>query len=68
MQATANKALRVTVEAMGIALTASQSDELVAHYHELDVWPDVKPALGRLREKGHSAYPALESQPGGIAR
>jgi 2-haloacid dehalogenase len=50
--AIADSALRVTAEAMGIALSDRQRHILVSHYNELDVWPDVKPALQRLRDRG----------------
>lgn len=48
----ADHALSATAEAMRIELSASQRAALVSHYNELGVWPDVKPALERLRAKG----------------
>lgn len=48
----ADAALRYSAQAMGIALDDSTRRALVDHYGELDVWPDVKPALARLHAAG----------------
>lgn len=48
----ADNALRYAAESLGVSLTASDRAGLVDAYAALDVWPDVKPALTRLREAG----------------
>ncbi len=48
----ADKSLRATAETMGIALDDATRQKLVAHYDELDVWPDAKPTLDELRAHG----------------
>jgi 2-haloacid dehalogenase len=48
----ADAALNVSAESLGIALRAKDRAQLVAAYAELDPWPDVKPALARLKKAG----------------
>lgn len=48
----ADKSLRVTAEAMEIALDDATRQKLVDHYDELDAWPDAKPTLDKLRARG----------------
>jgi len=48
----ADAALRYTAQAMGIALDDATRQALVGQYERLDIWPDVMPALVRLREAG----------------
>ena len=48
----ADNALRYAAESLGVTLSASDRAALVAGYAELDVWPDVKSALTRLRAAG----------------
>jgi len=48
----ADAALRYSAEAMGIALDDTTRHALVEQYGKLDVWPDAKPALTRLRAAG----------------
>jgi 2-haloacid dehalogenase len=48
----ADRALRSTAENLNIILDDTAREALVSHYDELEVWPDVKPALERLRNKG----------------
>lgn len=48
----AENALRYAADSLGVALSAPDRAALVAGYAELDVWPDVKPALARLRAAG----------------
>lgn len=48
----AARALRFTVASRGLPLSNSIEQELVGAYSRLDVWPDVKPALEKLRIQG----------------
>jgi len=48
----ADAALRFSAEAMGIALDDTTRNALVDRYNALDLWPDAKPALARLRAAG----------------
>ena len=48
----ADAALRFSAEAMGLALDDATRHALVDRYDALDLWPDVKPALARLRAAG----------------
>ena len=48
----ADAALRHSAEAIGIALDDATRLALVAQYGRLDLWPDVKPALAKLRAAG----------------
>lgn len=48
----ADAALRYTGEAMNVSLSAEMRDALVGAYDELDIWPDVKPALAKLHAAG----------------
>jgi len=48
----ADAALRFAAEAMGIALDGATREALVDRYNALDLWPDAKPALARLRAAG----------------
>ena len=48
----ADNALRYAADAMGLVLSAAGRRTLVAAYSGLDAWPDVRPALQRLRDAG----------------
>jgi len=48
----ADASLRYVAESLKIPLSAQERDELVGAYDALDVWPDVKPALARLKAAG----------------
>lgn len=48
----ADAALRYSAETTGAVLDEATRRALLDHYGELDVWPDVKPALTRLRAAG----------------
>jgi 2-haloacid dehalogenase len=48
----ADNALRYAADAMGLVLSAADRRTLVAAYSSLDAWPDVRPALQRLRDAG----------------
>jgi len=48
----ADAALNYTSEAMNVSLPRPMRDALVGAYDELGIWPDVKPALMKLRAAG----------------
>ena len=48
----ADKSLRYAAEALQISVPAAWRTILVGAYSQLDVWPDVKPALQKLRNAG----------------
>lgn len=48
----ADMSLRYTAEAAGIVLNETDRQAMVEQYGQLDVWPDVVPALRRLRAAG----------------
>jgi 2-haloacid dehalogenase len=48
----ADAALRFSAASLGIPLGDAEREQLVAQYSRLDAWPDVKPALERLRAAG----------------
>jgi len=48
----ADAALNASAESLGVNLSAKDRVQLTSAYAELDAWPDVKPALGRLKEAG----------------
>jgi 2-haloacid dehalogenase len=48
----ADNSLRYAAESLGMSLSSSARHELVGAYSNLDVWPDVKPALESLRRAG----------------
>lgn len=50
----ADAALNVSAESLGVTLSAKGRAQLVTAYAEMDAWPDVKPALMRLKEAGVS--------------
>lgn len=46
----ADNALRYAAESLGLVLSASDRRMLVAAYSDLEAWPDVRPALQKLRD------------------
>ncbi|GLS19636.1 hypothetical protein GCM10007874_26530 [Labrys miyagiensis] len=50
--ALANASLRQTADALALPLGDAQRQTLTEQYRKLDVWPDVGPALERLRSAG----------------
>jgi 2-haloacid dehalogenase len=48
----ADEALRFSADALELMLTAAVRGRLVSAYAQLDVWPDVKPALEKLNSAG----------------
>jgi 2-haloacid dehalogenase len=48
----ADNALRYAAESLGLVLSASDRRMLVAAYSDLEAWPDVRPALQKLRDAG----------------
>lgn len=51
-EALADASLRYTAEALQVALTDRDRNMLVGAYSELEAWPDVRPALMKLRAAG----------------
>ncbi|MBB3859477.1 2-haloacid dehalogenase [Novosphingobium hassiacum] len=50
--AVADEALRFSADALALTLSAAVRERLVGAYAQLDVWPDVKPALEKLNAAG----------------
>lgn len=48
----ADEALRFSADALALTLSAAVRQRLVSAYAQLDVWPDVKPALEKLNAAG----------------
>ena len=48
----ADEALRFSADALGLALSAAARGRLVGAYSQLNIWPDVKPALQKLNSAG----------------
>lgn len=48
----ADQSLKYAADALGLALSNDVRSKLVAAYSQLDVWPDVKPALEKLKAAG----------------
>lgn len=48
----ADAALQFAAESLKLTMTQPQRSDLVAVYRQLNVWPDVKPGLKRLRDAG----------------
>lgn len=56
-------ALEYALEANGVDLSADQRDEILAVYHELDVFDDVRDGIGRLRDGGYECYVVSNGNP-----
>jgi 2-haloacid dehalogenase len=48
----AHASLQFSADSLGLSATPRMCDELVSAYSQLSLWPDVKPALERLRRAG----------------
>ena len=48
------QALRAAMTTVGIELSAAEQDRLMAAYLDLDLFPDVTPALAALKDQGHA--------------
>jgi len=49
-------ALQYALDAFGVDLPDDERDEILAVYHELDVFDDVRDAIERLRDGGYDCY------------
>jgi len=56
-------ALQYALDAHGVDVTADERDEILAVYHELDVFDDVREGLERLREGGYDCYVVSNGNP-----
>jgi len=56
-------ALQYALDAHGVALSESERDEILAVYHELDVFDDVRDGLARLVEAGYDCYVVSNGDP-----
>ena len=56
-------ALQYALDANGVALSESERDEILAVYHELDVFDDVRDGLARLVEAGYDCYVVSNGDP-----
>jgi len=56
-------ALQYALDATGVDLAAEERDEILAVYHELDVFDDVRDAIERLRAAGYDCYVVSNGNP-----
>ena len=56
-------ALQYALDAYDVGLSPAERDEILAVYHELDVFPDVRDAVARLREAGYDCYVVSNGDP-----
>ncbi|MFC7141473.1 haloacid dehalogenase type II [Halosimplex aquaticum] len=56
-------ALQYALDATGADISADERDEILAVYHELDVFDDVRDGLERLREAGYDCYVLSNGNP-----
>ena len=56
-------ALTYALAAHGVDLPDAERDEILAVYHELEVFDDVRDAIGRLREAGYDCYVLSNGDP-----
>jgi 2-haloacid dehalogenase len=56
-------ALTYALEAHGVDLAAAERDEILAVYHELEVFDDVRSGIERLRDGGYDAYVLSNGNP-----
>ncbi|WP_436926053.1 haloacid dehalogenase type II [Halosimplex amylolyticum] len=56
-------ALQYALDATGADLSADERDEILAVYHELDVFDDVRDGLERLRDAGYDCYVLSNGNP-----
>ena len=56
-------ALQYALDAHGVDVTAEERDEILAVYHELDVFDDVRDGIERLREGGYETYVVSNGNP-----
>jgi 2-haloacid dehalogenase len=56
-------ALQYALDVHGADVTTAERDEILAIYHELDVFPDVREGMDRLREAGYPLYVVSNGNP-----
>jgi len=56
-------ALRYALDAHGVDLSPEERDEILAVYHELDVFDDVRDGIERLRAAGYDCYVVSNGDP-----
>ncbi|WP_256403046.1 haloacid dehalogenase type II [Halorubrum salinum] len=56
-------ALQYALDAHGVALSTEERDEILAVYHELDVFDDVREGIERLRDGGYDCYALSNGNP-----
>ncbi|WP_232700502.1 haloacid dehalogenase type II [Halobacterium wangiae] len=56
-------ALQSALDAYDVALSTDERDEILAVYHELDVFDDVRGAVERLRDGGYDCYVVSNGNP-----
>ncbi len=56
-------ALQYALDAHGVDLPAEERDEILAVYHELDVFDDVREGIERLRDGGYPVYVLSNGNP-----
>ncbi|MFC6835495.1 haloacid dehalogenase type II [Halomarina ordinaria] len=56
-------ALGYALDAHGVDLPEEERDEILAVYHELDVFPDVRDAIERVRDAGYPCYVVSNGNP-----
>jgi len=56
-------ALQYALDAHGVDITTDERDKILALYHELDVFDDVREGIERLREGGYDCYVVSNGNP-----
>ncbi|WP_226007842.1 haloacid dehalogenase type II [Natrinema salinisoli] len=56
-------ALQYALDAFDVDITADERDEILAVYHELEVFDDVRDGIERLREGGYDCYVVSNGDP-----
>ncbi|WP_254280263.1 haloacid dehalogenase type II [Haloarcula marina] len=56
-------ALQYALDAHGVALSTDERDEILAVYHELDVFDDVREGMNRLYDAGYDLYVVSNGNP-----
>lgn len=56
-------ALQYALDAHGVDITTDERDEILAVYHELDVFDDVREGIERLRDGGYDCYVVSNGNP-----
>ncbi|MFC7154519.1 haloacid dehalogenase type II [Halomarina halobia] len=56
-------ALEYALDAYDVDLPEAERDEILAVYHELDVFPDVRDAIERVRDAGYDCYVLSNGNP-----